>query len=224
VAEPSGAVRQPSRRTRWVAAVRDSDLPSTAKLVAWALGSFMNAEGECYPKRETIARAAGLHPTTVKRTLSELARRGWVSRCQGGGRGHPSDFRAEIPGVHDTPLSANGERRTQKRGAEDSETGSARRPRSHEEVTKEEAASSEPGGSPPPWVVEGVSWQDYAAAHRRSDDTPTDPDAPGWRRIQREAGESPPASDEEAMAKLLAFFPGARPVALRKTCGEAPFR
>jgi hypothetical protein len=35
---------------------------------------------------------------------------------------------------------------------------------------------------------------------------------PGWVRVQREAGEQPPETDDEAFANILAIFPDTRVV------------
>lgn len=49
-----------SRVILWREAIRDSELDRTAKLVAYTISTYMNASGEAFPSKPTIARGASL--------------------------------------------------------------------------------------------------------------------------------------------------------------------
>jgi hypothetical protein len=65
-------------RTRWTAAVRQSDLPTNRRAVAWCLGSYMDMEGHCWPSIAKIAsgqasawrRRSAVSPTSQRRSGS----------------------------------------------------------------------------------------------------------------------------------------------------------
>jgi hypothetical protein len=59
------------------------------KLVLFTVNSFMDESGECYPSQESIARAAGMGVSTVRRKVAEASRAHWlaiVSRAVYGGK------------------------------------------------------------------------------------------------------------------------------------------
>lgn len=104
----------PSRRTLFNRAVggaddlgRQPDAPpiraEKVKVVAWAIGSFMDAEGCCFPSRQTIKDCASVSVKTVDRALVVLEARGLlaIERSDGGrrqgGRGSSNRYRALIP-------------------------------------------------------------------------------------------------------------------------------
>jgi Helix-turn-helix domain len=73
--------RAPSLRTQWQVAIGESDLPATTRLVAWALSTWMNSEGFCWPQQSEIARRAGVTDRTVRQALGACARPiSWVGR------------------------------------------------------------------------------------------------------------------------------------------------
>jgi hypothetical protein len=65
-------------------AVREARLDTTAKAVAFSLGTFADGEtGACYPSQVTIASAAGLSPsnvTPVVHAIERLKARGFVAQ------------------------------------------------------------------------------------------------------------------------------------------------
>jgi Helix-turn-helix domain len=80
------ANKPPTLRTQWVVAIGESELTPTARLVAWALATFMNTEGQCWPAPAEIARRAGVSLPTVKRCLRELRASDYLAWQSGGGR------------------------------------------------------------------------------------------------------------------------------------------
>lgn len=69
-----------SPRLQWQTAVRDSDLPTTLRVVAYALAAFMDTEAVCWPSQTKLGDATGLARQTVNRTLTALVLRGWLWR------------------------------------------------------------------------------------------------------------------------------------------------
>jgi hypothetical protein len=72
-----------SRRSfavEWNDAVRDSDLRTTVKAVAWALRSYMSADGYAYPALVTLAAGASLGRgcTSTKAAILELEAAGFL--------------------------------------------------------------------------------------------------------------------------------------------------
>jgi GntR family transcriptional regulator len=101
LAKDNASVGQASRRTRWVAAIRDdSDLPRRAVLVGWALATWMDQDGECFPSLATIAKAARVDKATVVRALDDLDSAGWIERDRGGsergGTRRATRYRADL--------------------------------------------------------------------------------------------------------------------------------
>jgi hypothetical protein len=78
-----------SRPLVWRKAIRESDLDSTARLIAYTLSTWLNGKGRAYPSREEIAAGAGVGVTTVDRALRRLEEAGFldVERTRGGGYG-----------------------------------------------------------------------------------------------------------------------------------------
>jgi hypothetical protein len=65
--------------------VGDSDLHSTTKLVGYALATWMDADGHCWPSLASIARRASLKDTsTVCRHLKTLEAAKFIRRDKGG--------------------------------------------------------------------------------------------------------------------------------------------
>ncbi|MGH2635747.1 MAG: helix-turn-helix domain-containing protein [Actinomycetota bacterium] len=174
VADPSGEHRQLSPVRAWQVALRDSGLPDTRRLVALVLSTWMSPDGDsCFPSLPAIAKGTGLGLATVKRALADLEDAGWIHRERGGGRGHSNRYTARKP-AHPEPLSAGetgsavhpfaGETGSPDRlnRLTESRKPAHREPRSFQEVSKEGSAASEPEDSPPPWVVAGVPWEEWA--------------------------------------------------------------
>lgn len=86
-----------SFKTRWLTAVRESDLGDRERLVAFALGTWMSSAGGCFPSLGAIAAGARRHVATVCRALDELEAGGWIDRDRGGGRGRSTTYQASIP-------------------------------------------------------------------------------------------------------------------------------
>jgi len=77
--EPPMAGRDDLRRMlRWRLAVRESNLPSSAKLVALVLDTFMNKSGESWPSVRLLARSTSLSEATVRWHLRILEIAGYV--------------------------------------------------------------------------------------------------------------------------------------------------
>jgi hypothetical protein len=57
---------------RWRDHIRDSDLSSSAKLVAHTLSTYMDASGHAFPSRETLASGCSLAGRTVYAAINEL--------------------------------------------------------------------------------------------------------------------------------------------------------
>lgn len=90
----------------WRSAIADSELPRTARAVAWALANYMNERGEsAFPSVLRLCGDVGnergdgpASKTTVIDALRLLEEHGWLERvASGGGRGHRSEWQARIP-------------------------------------------------------------------------------------------------------------------------------
>jgi hypothetical protein len=81
----SDAPRQPSFRTLWTQAVGDSDLHATTKLVGYALATWMDVDGHCWPSLAAISRRASLKNSAVCDHLNKLADAGLLRRDKGPG-------------------------------------------------------------------------------------------------------------------------------------------
>lgn len=64
----------------WRKAIRDSDLSSNAKLVAFTLSTYMNTAGEAWPSLNTLVKGASIAKSTVTKALKELEAKGWIRR------------------------------------------------------------------------------------------------------------------------------------------------
>ncbi|MFN0154676.1 MAG: helix-turn-helix domain-containing protein [Gaiella sp.] len=71
----------------WRDAVRESNLPSTARLVAYTLSTYMRGDGACFPSKETIADGCGLASRRpVDRAIDQLEAAGFLSVSRSRGR------------------------------------------------------------------------------------------------------------------------------------------
>lgn len=102
----------------WVKAIRSAPkdvLPSSARLVAFVLSSYMDARSgdSCFPSLATIERDSGLSHATVLKMLAVLEKSGYLTRhrSRGGqranGAGYPTHYEARVPAqvVNDQPVS-----------------------------------------------------------------------------------------------------------------------
>ena len=65
----------------WKKHLKDSDLPSSSKLVLHTLADHMNIKGKsCFPTQEQISREASLNPKTVRSHLERCEAEGWIMR------------------------------------------------------------------------------------------------------------------------------------------------
>ena len=87
----------------WERAVMESDLSSTARLVALVINAHTTPSGEgAYPGRETIARKAGIKsPATVTKALKDLEEAGYVvvTRRNNGAERKTNSYELQIPEV-----------------------------------------------------------------------------------------------------------------------------
>lgn len=89
----------------------ESELPSTARLVALVLSLHMNERGaSCFPSVPTIASEAGLSDRAVQKAIGCLKEAGWLLVNVGGsrqGKRVTSTYRATFPEgfleLHETP-------------------------------------------------------------------------------------------------------------------------
>lgn len=110
---PAANKKSPSRRLQWKLAVRDSDLSSTDRLVAYTLALRMNPHGgSCFPSLELLARETGLHRSTVHASIQRLEQAhfltvrhpnvsrhetGEIRRRAQGRSGYSNDYVARFP-------------------------------------------------------------------------------------------------------------------------------
>lgn len=74
----------------WRSAIAESELPSTARLVACMISLHMSERGDsCFPSFERLAAECGVHRSTVIRSIKELEEAGFliVHRAENPGRG-----------------------------------------------------------------------------------------------------------------------------------------
>lgn len=90
---------KPQDRFDWErSAIRYTDMPSTEKLVAYALGTFANADGtSARPGSALLATATGLHRSTVEQALSRLRDRGLIHQVSRGGGRKASEYELALP-------------------------------------------------------------------------------------------------------------------------------
>jgi len=80
VPSPEPQPERRSERLRWKIAVRESDLPSTQRLAAYAFDTFANADGRAFPSTAALAAATGLSRRSILRALVALESKGWLVR------------------------------------------------------------------------------------------------------------------------------------------------
>ena len=83
--------------------IRDRELSQTAKFVFSVLCSFITINNRnCWPSNETVAEAANVSKSTVKRAYRELEKRGVIARSKRFKDGAQTSSRTRIIG-HDAP-------------------------------------------------------------------------------------------------------------------------
>ena len=105
------AAHPPSFKSCWQRAILDSDLPSTTRLILWAISIHSMDEdgGHCFPSIEDIMKGTGLTKKHVIRHLNLADEAGWLERRQWGkGRGYRRwNYQAILPQatLHDDLVS-----------------------------------------------------------------------------------------------------------------------
>jgi len=159
--------------TRWEKAVRDCPtLSRRAKATAYALRTYMDRDGLCWPSLSRLELATGSSVATVTRALNDLDEAGFVIRDRSrGGVKHSTRYRARIP----EPLqSAIDSTRTVAGSRGNSFTVSDQTVSEGETnyplelpKKKELAAEEEPGT---PWGKEGLSPSDWLKKNQEQGD------------------------------------------------------
>jgi len=72
--------KRPPFRLLWCDAIRDSDLSTLAKTIAFVMSTYMDGRGVCYPGRARIAKGASCAPSTVQKVLAEHLVGVWLER------------------------------------------------------------------------------------------------------------------------------------------------
>ena len=84
-------------RLAWQLVVLDDPtLTPMAKLLTFALLSYMDAKGSCFPRVELLARRMGVHRNTVKRARAELVAAGLLRVAESSG--HSNTYAALLRG------------------------------------------------------------------------------------------------------------------------------
>jgi DNA-binding transcriptional MocR family regulator len=90
-------VTVPSPVVAWRTIIRESDVRSSARLVALMLSTHMDRNGgSCFPSLTTLSGETGLGRSTVCRALNELDSAGLIRRVRQG-RGRPTRYLATSP-------------------------------------------------------------------------------------------------------------------------------
>jgi hypothetical protein len=135
-----GSRHDASLRTWWMRAVGAADLRPAAKLVAWAIGAHMNAEGSCFPSLNKIGEATGTGVSAVKRWVPKIERAGLLSVQRGGGRGRVNTYQAQIPAHLWASIDPKGAHQEQETSPLARVKRPSSGPRSSSEVHKEKGA------------------------------------------------------------------------------------
>lgn len=79
-------------------ALRDSELPPTARHVALVLSTYASRkDGTAWPSQETLAKGSGWSRRSVVTALARLVAAGWLTRLQSGTRGQSTRYRLHLP-------------------------------------------------------------------------------------------------------------------------------
>ena len=143
-----------------------------------------------------IAKATGLAQTTVRDRLAELSAHGLVDQAEGGRdrQGHklPSRWSLQRPTTVDGPLKGSGPATVSTNG---------QKPQVNTATPNNGTATAvlgEPGGEPNDGRSPGSRRPGTVAGNADADGD----EEPGWRTLQREAGEEPEADDARALARV----------------------
>jgi DNA-binding MarR family transcriptional regulator len=79
-----------------VAAIRDRRLTLVERRGLLALALHANAGGECFPSRTRLNELTGIHETSISKTTTLLARRGWL-RKERGRAGRSNRYYLSVP-------------------------------------------------------------------------------------------------------------------------------
>ena len=66
-----------------VAAIRDRRLTLVEIRILLALALHASPDGECFPSRTRLSELTGIHETTISKTTTRLAQRGWLRKERG---------------------------------------------------------------------------------------------------------------------------------------------
>jgi hypothetical protein len=137
----------------WRDAVRDSELKPNPKLVAFALSTYMNRDGACWPAKDTLAAATSLSKRAVDSAIGKLVLFGFLLVTRSRGR-TSNRYQAAIPTVQDVQGSD-----TPNRAADDTQPCSKRPPTLHRVHPKavESRKKAPENFLNRPWIVEQCS-------------------------------------------------------------------
>jgi len=166
--------RAPSLRTQWQVAIGESDLPATTRLVAWALSTWMNSEGFCWPQQSEIARRAGVTDRAVRQALRGLREADFLGWKTGKGPGHSNHYQALMRNVG-SYFDRKAEREGRKAERGDTYADHARHGFGEEVIEVSTRKSEEPSANSP---LRGSPTQ---APTERSGDAPWKDYPGGWR-------------------------------------------
>jgi hypothetical protein len=106
----------------WRDAVRDSDLDSTAKLIAYTISTYMDRNGAAFPAKATIAKKASLAVRTVDAAIVRLEASPYLSIRKSDYRRAGWTYQAEVPNRQQLPDRSEGNP-----ASDDSQSGNSRR-------------------------------------------------------------------------------------------------
>jgi hypothetical protein len=90
-----------NEKSVWVRQIRDDaclhQLPSSARLAALVLGTYMNEDGECQVTVKTLAKGMGKDTRTAIRAKKQLVDMGWLEILQAGGGSEIGRYRSHCP-------------------------------------------------------------------------------------------------------------------------------
>lgn len=159
--EQAEAAAKPAFWAVLPAAVRyDGELPPNAKLLYAEISALTDQRGYCYASNEYFMRLYGLGERTIRRLLSELQRRGFVTIADGDGG---KDRRKIYAGIN--PLSGNPAKNGREPGQNFPGNPAKNGPHNKKENKKENNPPIAPGGgeSVPSWKPDRFAglWQYY---------------------------------------------------------------
>jgi len=119
-ARTKGGGMRPPYVARWRNALRDAELDATAKLAGFALATFMNADGICWPGKPRLAGACSRSKRAVDGAIDRLERAGFltIERTAGGNpKAQTNRYQATLPAVQIVQGSGVQEMQGSKRSA-----------------------------------------------------------------------------------------------------------